>query len=185
MNRTKMCLCIQIQLCYEDKHSVRKWEKNHPMVPPLDHFQGKNKNWSSLARMISVSGRSFFANLTTFERRSGLKRIFPLKIAILRRENFFSPVRRSKVVKFTKNDRLNALIVLARDERFSFFPWKWSKGGTIGQFFPHFLALRNLVILLVYTCFITSSPHNMSIQEKWPSYQVMTWLLQNFNPGGK
>jgi len=31
-------------------------------------------------------------------------------------------VRRSKVVNFTKNDRLNALIVLARDERFSFFP---------------------------------------------------------------
>ena len=29
--------------------------------------------------------------------------------------------------------------------------------------------------------FITSSPHNIG---KWQSYQVMTWLLQNFNPGG-
>ena len=52
---------------------VEKTEKNHPMVPPLDHFQGKNKNHSSLARMISALRRSFFANLTTFERRSGLK----------------------------------------------------------------------------------------------------------------
>ena len=51
--------------------------KNHPMVPPLNHFQGKNKNRSSLARTISESRRSFFANLTTFERRSGLKKIFP------------------------------------------------------------------------------------------------------------
>jgi hypothetical protein len=44
------------------------------------------------------------------------------KIAILRREKIFSPERRSKVVKFAKNDRLDALIILARDERFSFFP---------------------------------------------------------------
>ena len=58
---------------------------------------------------------------------------------ILRRENFFSPERRSKVVKFAKNDRLDALNVLARDEQFLFFPWKWSKGGTIGWFFLHFL----------------------------------------------
>ena len=58
--------------------------KNHPMVPPLNHFQGKNKNRSSLARTISESRRSFFANLTTFERRSGLKTVFLLKIAILK-----------------------------------------------------------------------------------------------------
>ena len=51
------------------------------LVPPLDHFQGKNKNFSSLARTISAS---FFANLTTFERRSGLKKISLLKIAILK-----------------------------------------------------------------------------------------------------
>ena len=58
--------------------------KNHPMAPPLDHFQGKNKNRSSLARTISASRRSFFANLTTFERRSGLKNFSHLKIAILK-----------------------------------------------------------------------------------------------------
>ena len=38
------------------------------------------------------------------------------KIAILRRGNFFSPEGRSKVVKFAKNDRLDALIILASDE---------------------------------------------------------------------
>jgi hypothetical protein len=40
----------------------------------------------------------------------------------LRRENFFSPKRRSKVAKFAKNDRLDALIILAKDEQFLFFP---------------------------------------------------------------
>ena len=83
--------------------------------------------------------------MTTFERRSRLKNLSPqlewnrpktykvdisavggpiltnhpiFKIAILRREKIFSPERRSKVVKFAKNDRLDALIILARDERF-------------------------------------------------------------------
>ena len=74
---------------------------------------------------------------------------------------FFSPERRSKVVKFTKNDRLNALIVLARDERFSFFPWKWSKGGTIGRFYPHFLALWNFII-----------------QEMWQRDQTFSWNIR-------
>ena len=37
-------------------------------------------------------------------------------------EKKFSPERRSKVVKFAKNDRLDALIVVARDEQFLFFP---------------------------------------------------------------
>ena len=92
------------------------------MVPPLDHFHGKNKNCSSLARTISVSCRSFFANLTTFKWRSGLKKMFLFKITILRKEKTFSPERRSKVVKFAKNDRIDALIVLARDEQFLFFP---------------------------------------------------------------
>ena len=58
--------------------------KYHPMVPPLDHFQGKNKNCSSLARTISLSRQSFFAYLTTFERRSGLKKFAILKITILK-----------------------------------------------------------------------------------------------------
>ena len=61
-----------------------KMEKNHPMVPPLDHFQRKNKNCSSLARTISMSRRSFFANLTTFERRSGLKNFSLFKIVNLK-----------------------------------------------------------------------------------------------------
>ena len=64
--------------------SKKKMRKNHPMVPPLDDFQWKNRNCSSLARMISASRRSFFANLTTFERPSGLKKFSLLKIAILK-----------------------------------------------------------------------------------------------------
>ena len=64
--------------------SNKKIEKNYPMVPPLDNFQWKNRNCSSLARMISASRRSFFANLTTFERRSGLKKFSLLKITILK-----------------------------------------------------------------------------------------------------
>ena len=63
---------------------VEKIEKNHPMVPPLDHFQGKNENRSSLARTISASRQSFFENLATFECRSGLKIFCYLKIAILK-----------------------------------------------------------------------------------------------------
>ena len=66
------------------KFLQQEYEKSHPMVPPLDHFQGKNENCSSLARTISASRRSFFANLTTFERRSGLKIFSLLKIAILK-----------------------------------------------------------------------------------------------------
>ena len=82
------------------------------------------------------------------------------KIAILRWENFFSPERRSKVVKFAKNDRLDALIVLARDEQFLFFPWKWSKGGTIGWFFAGW----NPKIWLVFYLFITFSHLTRIIQ---------------------
>ena len=48
-------------------HTARKWEKI---------FRVKQKI-SYLARIISTSRRLFFANLTTFERRSGLK-IFSL-----------------------------------------------------------------------------------------------------------
>ena len=62
----------------------QKIEKNHPMDPPLNHFQGKNRFRSSFARTISVSRRSFFAYLTTFEPRSGLKKFSLLKITILK-----------------------------------------------------------------------------------------------------
>ena len=65
-------------------HPARNAKKNHAMVPPLHHIQAKNKNHSSLARMISALRRSFFANLVTFERRSGLKNFFLLKISILK-----------------------------------------------------------------------------------------------------
>ena len=37
------------------------------------------------------------------------------------------------------------MIILARDERFLFFPWKWSKGGTIGWFFPIFHCIQPYV----------------------------------------
>ena len=63
---------------------AKKCGKNCPMVPPFDHFQRKNENRSSLARTISGSRRSFFVNLATFERRSGLKKFSLLKIAILK-----------------------------------------------------------------------------------------------------
>ena len=121
------------------------------MVPPLDQFQGKNKNCSSFARMISTSRRSFFANLTTFEWRFGLKIVSLLKIAILRMEKNFRPEGRSKVVKFAKIDRLDALIVLVRDEQFLFFPWNWSKGGTIRWFFTFSLRMKPYLFLF-FTC---------------------------------
>merc|ERR1712208_42517 len=66
--------------------SNKKKGKNHPMVPPLNHFQGENKICSSLARTISASRGSFLAKLTTFERRSGLKIFSLLKIPILKME---------------------------------------------------------------------------------------------------
>ena len=50
--------------------SNKKGGKNHPMVPPLDLFQGKHKNCSSFARTFSTSRGSFFANLINFQLRS-------------------------------------------------------------------------------------------------------------------
>ena len=51
--------------------------KNHPMVPPLIHFQGKIKIAHLLPEQSARQDDHFFANLTTFQRRSGLKD-FPL-----------------------------------------------------------------------------------------------------------
>ena len=48
----------------------------------------------------------------------------------------------SAAQKFAKNDRLDALIVLARDEQFLCFPSKWFKGGTIGWFFSIFCFVK-------------------------------------------
>ena len=72
------------KLAISKDFTQKRIEKNYPMVPPLDHIQNKNKNCSSLARMFSASRRSFFANLTTFERHSGLKVFSFLKIVILK-----------------------------------------------------------------------------------------------------
>ena len=60
----------------------RENAKKHPMVPNLNHFQGKTKNPSSSASTISMSRQSFFENLTTFERQSGLEKFPLLKIEI-------------------------------------------------------------------------------------------------------
>ena len=56
---------------------------------------------------------------------------------------------RSKVVKFAKNYRLDALIVLVRDEQF-FFPFENdAKGGPLGEM-SYFLAELNSKIKQVY-----------------------------------
>ena len=69
---------------------------------------------------------------------------------ILRREIFFSPERRSKVVKFARNDRLDALIVLVEDDHFLFLE-NYPKGGPLDDFclmkpynFAHLLLVHNL-----------------------------------------
>ena len=71
------------------------------------------------------------------------------KIAILRKDKKFCPERGPKVVKLAKNDRLDTLILLARDKQFLFSPWKFSKGGTIGRFCHIFL----LNITFVFSSF--------------------------------
>ena len=38
-------------------------------------------------------------------------------------EKKICPERRSKLTKFAKNDRLDVLIVLAKDEQFLYLPW--------------------------------------------------------------
>ena len=72
------------------------------------------------------------------------------KIAILRRQRFFSPERRSKVIKFAKNDPLDALIVLARDEPFLFSPLKTIQRGDHWSIFFR----SNPTILLVFQLFL-------------------------------
>ena len=76
------------------------------------------------------------------------------KIAILKRVNLYSPEHHLKVIKFIKNDRINALNILARDEQFYS-----SKGGPLCDFFQ-FLAGWNPAILLCYqtTTTITTRP---------------------------
>ena len=52
----------------------------------------------------------------------------------MRREIFFSPEYCSKVVKFAKKDCLDALIVLTRNEQFSFSLENDPKGGPLDDF---------------------------------------------------
>merc|ERR1712208_203936 len=70
------------------------------------------------------------------------------KTAILRREKIFSPERRSKVVKFAKNDHLDALIILARDELFYFSLENGPKGGPLDDIFSifHFMKSYNFLV---------------------------------------
>ena len=65
-------------LCSKNMEQIIQWS------PLWIIFKGKIKNHSSLARTICASRRSFFTNLTTFERRSGLQKISQLKITILK-----------------------------------------------------------------------------------------------------
>ena len=51
---------------------------------PFGSFSRKNKICSSLARTISASRRSFFENLTIFERCIVLNKFSPLKIVIFK-----------------------------------------------------------------------------------------------------
>ena len=70
---------------------------------------------------------------------------------VFERRHFFSPDRRSKVVKYAKNYPLDAMIVLAKHETFLFFPWNWFKVGTIGWFFSF------LAEILIFWSFFTYS----------------------------
>ena len=63
-------------------------------------------------------------------------------MAILSREKFFSPERRSKVVKFAKNDRLDALF-WQEMSNFCFSLENDPKGGPFDNFLD-FLMLKTL-----------------------------------------
>ena len=72
----------------------------------------------------------------------------------------FSPERRSKVVKFAKNDRLDVLIVMARDEQFSFSLESELKGGPLDDFSPFSFSIFSCFFYF----FLTSSPLSRIIQ---------------------
>ena len=97
---------------------------------------------------------------------------------ILRREKIFGPERRSKVVKFVKNDRLEMLIILARDAQFQFSLENDPKGGPLGDFFLHSYTGLNSTIFFFYM-FITSFPLNMIIK---PHRIVVSLYTDTFWP---
>ena len=87
----------------------------------------------------------------------------------MRRQRFFSPERRSKVIKFAKNDPLDALIVLARDEPFLFFPLKTIQRGDHWRIFLQ----SNPTILIVFHLFLACFQLNMII----PPQQINIYVL--------
>ena len=76
---------------------------------------------------------------------------------------FLSPERRSKVLKFAKNDRLDVLIILAKDEQFLFSLENDPKGGPLDDFFS-ILGCIKLYNLSSFALLITSSPLTRIIQ---------------------
>ena len=73
----------------------------------------------------------------------------------------------SAAQKWSKNYQINLLIILARDERFSFFPWKWSIFHWINSYnFAKFL----LVYLLLLGLF---SIMKNAIWKTWKTFLKM------------
>ena len=68
----------------------------------------------------------------------------------------------SKVVKFSNNDRLDMLILLARDEQFLIPHWKRFKGGPLEDF-SYFLTGRESTSFLDFDIFLTSHLQNNKI----------------------
>ena len=50
---------------------------NHPMVPPMNHFQEENKNRLSLAKTISGPRQKFFCKLEHFRAMLWTKQFSP------------------------------------------------------------------------------------------------------------
>jgi len=57
----------------EGFYATKKMKRIIQWSPLWVIFKERNRNRSSFARTISASRQSFFANLTTFKRHSGLK----------------------------------------------------------------------------------------------------------------
>ena len=125
--------------------------------PPLGSFSRGKYDLFSFCQNDQRAKTIIFCKLDYFWVALWTKKNSLFKIVILRREKMFIPERCSKVVKFAKNERLGVLMILARDERIIFAPWKWSKGGPLDDFF-HFLARWTTAILLIFYLLITSFP---------------------------
>ena len=80
------------------------------------------------------------------------------------------------MVKFAKNDRLDALIILARDELFLFSLGNDPKGGPLDDFL-HFFVAPTLTILLVSHLFITFFPLTKIIQPHKIDISIFYFIL--------